>query len=166
MKPDEQAATRVCPRCSESVSGEAFKCPHCGLWREDINRDRIRYAAYTLSAAACALIALVLFIFIWIHSEHGLLGVDGLAGEWHHRATPLQSFSDVVARTEAYLRDNPAPQQRSITYFSLGRFLCSVWTWLILVLAAAALFSLRRALRARDRLKQILHTASFLILFT
>lgn len=37
----ENAGTRVCEWCAESIPAQAFRCPKCQKWRKDIDQERV-----------------------------------------------------------------------------------------------------------------------------
>jgi len=49
----------ICSWCSESMSKNAVKCPHCSKWRKDIDQERVK--CYTWAGAGI-FPALLLFI--------------------------------------------------------------------------------------------------------
>ena len=41
MTTETEEGSRSCEWCADPISVGAFKCPRCGKWRKDIDKDRI-----------------------------------------------------------------------------------------------------------------------------
>ena len=50
----------TCPECGKKISDKAAKCPHCGISREDMVKERERQSKQACSSCGCIIFFILL----------------------------------------------------------------------------------------------------------
>ena len=54
----------TCPECGKRISDKAAKCPHCGIPREDMVKERERQNKQSCSSCGCIIFIVLLILII------------------------------------------------------------------------------------------------------
>jgi len=148
--------SRKCDWCSESISIEALKCPHCGKWRKELAEERGRCRVNAVVAGLSWIVGILIIIAVGPRSQRG--GSFGIGpptpGEWHERVGTEFNVSDYSRKmfTTPLDKLHTLDMGNAHNEFSLTKFLSSVSGWSVIGCFIVAVWLFVLAFRAKNSL--------------